>query len=198
MKELFDICPALGYVLFIFVAAFVWAMIYGSIQEARKREEARVRAQRRVSSQSVKAAWNTSAAARKAREASDKRAAEAIRKMQEDEARAATRETKRKLTASELLPKALTDAKPFAGEKVVFTGTFPRIEHKELIQIVASLGGIGHEAVHAGTTLLVIGPNPGKCKQDRAKHWGIKTITWEEWYSRAFGTDPGPEFTAAV
>lgn len=144
----------------------------------------------------------------KARKEAEKQEAERIRaekaaqRNAEAEARkAAKAETaatvKEKLTADDLLPEAPAEVKPFDGEKVAFSGTFPRLEHKQLLEIVTRLGGRGHEAVHAGTTLLVIGPRSGRCKLERAQHWGIKVITWEEWYVRAFGTEPGTEFQPA-
>jgi len=69
--------------------------------------------------------------------------------------------------------------KPFAGQRVVFTGALHSMERSKAEEIVAKLGGIPASSVSRNTTLVVVGENPGS-KYQRALELGIKTINEEE------------------
>lgn len=173
-------------------------IIYRARKAAREAEE-KARAQARQEAEAIRR--KQEAATRKAKQEAEaaaiKAEAQAARKVKAAEA-ARIKELHRKMSAAELLKGVPTDSKPFAGQKIAFSGRFPRVERSQLIQVVNALGGYGHETTHAGTTMLVLCPRSGKGQIDRAEHWKIPTIAWDEWYKQAFGKDPGPEFTAAI
>lgn len=75
----------------------------------------------------------------------------------------------------------------FAGEAVAFTGTCPKMERRYMISHVNRLGGQGYETINTRCTLLVVAEKPGKNQLDKAARWHVPTITWEEWWERAFG-----------
>lgn len=75
----------------------------------------------------------------------------------------------------------------FAGEVVAFTGTCPKMERRYMISHVNRLGGQGYETINTRCTLLVVAENPGRNQLDKAARWHVPTITWEEWWERAFG-----------
>ena len=74
----------------------------------------------------------------------------------------------------------------FAGEVVAFTGTCPKMERRYMVSHVNRLGGQGYETINTRCTLLVVAENPGRNQLDKAARWHIPTITWEEWWERAF------------
>ena len=74
----------------------------------------------------------------------------------------------------------------FAGEVVAFTGTCPKMERRYMVSHVNRLGGQGYETINTRCTLLVVAENPGKNQLDKAARWHVPTITWEEWWERAF------------
>lgn len=74
----------------------------------------------------------------------------------------------------------------FAGEVVAFTGTCPKMERRYMISHVNRLGGQGYETINTRCTLLVVAENPGRNQLDKAARWHVPTITWEEWWERAF------------
>ena len=84
----------------------------------------------------------------------------------------------------------------FAGEVVAFTGTCPKMERRYMVSHVNRLGGQGYETINTRCTLLVVAENPGKNQLDKAARWHVPTITWEEWWERAFNypatTKPKP------
>lgn len=57
-------------------------------------------------------------------------------------------------------------------------------------------GGQGYETINTRCTLLVVAENPGRNQLDKAARWHVPTITWEEWWERAFNcrqsTKPKP------
>ena len=59
----------------------------------------------------------------------------------------------------------------FAGQVVAFTGTLPGMTRREAIAAVQANGGKAFDAMPAGTTLLVVGANPGMNKLDKADQW---------------------------
>lgn len=74
----------------------------------------------------------------------------------------------------------------FAGEVVAFTGTCPKMERRYMVSHVNRLGGQGYETINTRCTLLVVAKNPGRNQLDKAARWHVPTITWEEWWERAF------------
>lgn len=74
----------------------------------------------------------------------------------------------------------------FAGEVVAFTGTCPKMERRYMVSHVNRLGGQGYETINTRCTLLVVAENPGRNQLDKAARWNVPTITWEEWWERAF------------
>ena len=59
--------------------------------------------------------------------------------------------------------------------------------NKNLVATLNRLGGKGYDEINTRCTLLVVGENPGKGQMDKAARWNKPTITWEEWWERAFG-----------
>ena len=86
-------------------------------------------------------------------------------------------------------PKPVNNAQKtgaFAGEVVAFTGTCPKMERRYMVSHVNRLGGQGYETINTRCTLLVVAENPGRNQLDKAARWHVPTITWEEWWERAF------------
>lgn len=61
--------------------------------------------------------------------------------------------------------------RPFAGQVVAFTGKLSSMTRGAAIQKVIDAGGRAYKTMPAGTTLLVVGSNPGMCKMDKADEW---------------------------
>ena len=59
----------------------------------------------------------------------------------------------------------------FAREVVAFTGTLDGMTRAEAIRAVEANGGKAFDTMPAGTTLLVVGKNPGNAKLDKADRW---------------------------
>ena len=59
----------------------------------------------------------------------------------------------------------------FAGHVVSFTGTLTGMTRAEAIKAVEDNGGKAYTTMPAGTTLLVVGENPGMGKMDKADRW---------------------------
>lgn len=72
----------------------------------------------------------------------------------------------------------------FAGHRVAFTGRLPGMTRREAIQAVEANGGRGYEKLPVGTTLLVVGENPGMCKMDKADEWigQVRKITAAQFF----------------
>lgn len=70
----------------------------------------------------------------------------------------------------------------FAGQIVAFTGTLKDMTRAEAIKAVEANGGKAFDTMPAGTTLLVVGENPGAAKLDKADQWIGQTrkITQEQ------------------
>ena len=70
----------------------------------------------------------------------------------------------------------------FAGHVVAFTGTLKGMTRAEAIKAVEANGGRAFDTMPAGTTLLVVGENPGAAKLDKADKWIGQTrkITQEQ------------------
>lgn len=76
----------------------------------------------------------------------------------------------------------------FAGETVAFTGSCPKLQRRYMISHTERLGGKGYETINTRCTLLVVGEKPGKNQLEKAERWNVPTITWEEWWQRAFAS----------
>lgn len=180
--------------------------------EARKREQQAEKARKAAEIAKVKAAkeeerrQKAAEKARKAAEAAERRriAEERRQEREAEEARKAETQAAKsaKTQRAQAIPESAlpSGAQPFAGEIVAFTGENPKMTHRHMIEHVNRLGGKGYDDVYVRTTLLVVGEKPGKGKLDKAARYNIPTITWEEWWERAFGfpavVKPEPEAEA--
>ena len=93
-------------------------------------------------------------------------------------------------------PEILSDpAQPFAGETVAFTGSCPKLERRAMMLHTQRLGVRAFPKINTRCTLLVVGEDAGQYQLERAAKWHIKTITWQEWFTRTFGKDalPAPQ-----
>lgn len=74
----------------------------------------------------------------------------------------------------------------FAHEVVAFTGTLDGMTRAEAIKAVEANGGRAFQTMPAGTTLLVVGRNPGMSKLDKADKWISQTrkITQEQFKAK--------------
>ena len=115
-----------------------------------------------------------------------RRKEEAARQAKEAEAQAAK---PAKTQRAQAIPESAlpSGAQPFTGEMVAFTGKCPKMTRRHMIEHVNRLGGKGYDEINTRCTLLVVGENPGKGQMDKAARWNKPTITWEEWWERAFG-----------
>ena len=66
------------------------------------------------------------------------------------------------------------------GKTFVFTGTLECCSREKAGEIVEMLGGKFSNSVTSKTTYLVVGKDPGRTKLEKAKRYGIKTITERE------------------
>lgn len=142
--------------------------------EARKREQQAEKARKAAETAAVKAAKE---------EERRHKAAEKARKAEAQAAKPAKTQRAQAIPES-ALP---SGAQPFAGEMVAFTGKCPKMTRRHMIEHVNRLGGRGYDEINTRCTLLVVGENPGKGQMDKAARWNKPTITWEEWWERAFG-----------
>ena len=73
----------------------------------------------------------------------------------------------------------------FAGQVVAFTGKLPGMTRREAIAAVQANGGRAYTTMPAGTTLLVVGDNPGMCKMDKADEWiaQVRKITAKQFFA---------------
>lgn len=66
------------------------------------------------------------------------------------------------------------------GKTFVFTGTLDCCSREKAGEIVEMLGGKFSNSITSRTTYLVVGKDPGRTKLEKAKKYGIKTISEEE------------------
>lgn len=73
----------------------------------------------------------------------------------------------------------------FAGHVVAFTGKLPGMTRRVAIQAVQDNGGRAYTKMPVGTTLLVVGDNPGMCKMDKADEWigQVRKITAAQFFA---------------
>ena len=81
---------------------------------------------------------------------------------------------------------------PFKGQTVSFTGKLynqagEHVSREKAIALVKSLGGKAYKEMPAGTTLLVVGDNPGMQKMDKADEWigQVRKITPAQFWQMA-------------
>ena len=72
-------------------------------------------------------------------------------------------------------PRAVAAPGPFAGKRVVFTGTLARRSREDAEELVRSLGGKTSGSISAKTDLVVAGPGAGT-KLEKAKQLGVKLV----------------------
>lgn len=79
----------------------------------------------------------------------------------------------------ETISKSEEGPRPFRGQVVSFTGKLSSMTRAEAIAAVKAAGGLAYKDMPAGTTLLVVGSNPGQKKQDLYDKWigQVKKIT---------------------
>ena len=79
----------------------------------------------------------------------------------------------------ETISKSDEGPRPFRGQVVSFTGKLSSMTRAEAIAAVKAAGGLAYKDMPAGTTLLVVGSNPGQKKQDLYDKWigQVKKIT---------------------
>lgn len=80
-------------------------------------------------------------------------------------------------------PKIKRSKKPFTlqGKRVCLTGKVPghtRVSAMNVIQV--NLGGIPCDSVTKTTDYLIIARDPGRGKRQKARDYGINTITWDQ------------------
>ena len=82
-------------------------------------------------------------------------------------------------TAPEKRPETISTGGPFFGQVVSFTGKLQSMKRADAIKAVQAAGGRAYADFPAGTTLLVVGTNPGQKKQDKYDKWigQVKKIT---------------------
>ena len=95
-----------------------------------------------------------------------------------------TKETRTETISRASLPFKGNNA--FAGEVVAFTGTLDGMTRSEAIKAVEDNGGRAFETMPAGTTILVVGSNPGMNKLDKADRWigQVRKITQEQFRAK--------------
>ena len=76
-------------------------------------------------------------------------------------------------------PESISYNSPFWGQVVSFTGKLQSMKRADAIKAVQAAGGRAYADFPAGTTLLVVGTNPGEKKQEKYDRWigQVKKIT---------------------
>ena len=76
-------------------------------------------------------------------------------------------------------PESISYNSPFRGQVVSFTGKLQRMKRADAIKAVQTAGGRAYADFPAGTTILVVGTNPGMKKQEKYDRWigQVKKIT---------------------
>ena len=76
-------------------------------------------------------------------------------------------------------PESISYNSPFRGQVVSFTGKLQSMKRADAIKAVQAAGGRAYADFPAGTTLLVVGTNPGMKKQEKYDNWigQVKKIT---------------------
>ncbi|NLG68102.1 MAG: NAD-dependent DNA ligase LigA [Firmicutes bacterium] len=81
-------------------------------------------------------------------------------------------------------------ASPFAGKRVVVTGTLSRYSRREVEELLASLGAQVSGSVSAKTDYLVVGESPGS-KLDKARALGVTILDEPTFYRMLEAIDKG-------
>jgi NAD-dependent DNA ligase len=186
MNTLIALSPGL-----LMLAVMLPCFIAGGIGRRRAAERERAAAEARAAAKRRAEETKRAAVLEKKREAARK-AEEKAAKQQAKPKKSAQKKPKQAERAP-IIPAEINAAQPFAGEAVAFTGTCPKMERRFMIARTERLGGKGYETINTRCTLLVIGEHPGRNQQERAAKWHIPTVTWQEWYRRAFGPDSLPQ-----
>ncbi|MCE5342778.1 MAG: BRCT domain-containing protein [Eubacteriales bacterium] len=84
----------------------------------------------------------------------------------------------------------------FSGEVVAFSGTLDCATREAAMNRVAIAGGHAYDTMPAGTTLLVVGKNPGKNKLEKARRWNIPVMD-ESAFKRRFSPNNAQAQTTA-
>lgn len=68
-------------------------------------------------------------------------------------------------------PESISYNSPFFGQVVSFTGKLQSMKRADAIKAVNAAGGRAFSDFPAGTTILVVGSNPGEKKQEKFDRW---------------------------
>ena len=176
------------YIVLVFGHNAVKSRRRAAAQRKARQEQERIAAERRAKDEARKREQQAEKARKAAETAKVKAAKEEERRQKAAEKSRKAAEAAKTQRAQAIPESALpSGAQPFAGEMVAFTGKCPKMARRHMIEHVNRLGGRGYDEINTRCTLLVVGENPGKGQMDKAARWNKPTITWEEWWERAFG-----------
>ena len=164
--------------------------------------QAAVRQQKREEKEAAREAREAAAAKRRAEKLEaarllaeyQERSLAAARALRELEAAPAP-EAVQEAPAPDLVPEAAPapaqrpetiPAGAFSGQVVSFTGKLQTMKRADAIRAVQAAGGRAYADFPAGTTILVVGTNPGQKKQDKYDKWigQVKKITEAQFLER--------------
>ena len=191
MNTLIALSPGL-----LMLAVMLPCFIAGDIGRHNRRRQEEAAAEARAAAKRRAEETKRAAALEKKREAVRKAEEKAAKQQAKQKKAAPKKPAQKKPKQAErapIIPAEIDAAQPFAGEAVAFTGTCPKMERRGMIAHTERLGGKAYETINTRCTLLVIGEKAGRNQQERAAKWHIPTITWQEWYCRAFGADALPQ-----
>lgn len=182
--------------LFCFLCGLIGAVSRSMKEDAeRRRMEERREAKRRAAEQAE--------AERKARKAAaaEKKAAQAA---QPPKKRGRPRknpepvEKKPEPQPEPLRPATISDA--LTGQTFSFTGTLDGMTRRQAIEAVQQRGGKAFDTMPAGTTILVVGSNPGMNKLDKADRWigSVRKITQAQFFAMLSATEEKAAAPAAL
>ncbi len=111
--------------------------------------------------------------------------AEQIREFfQRPETRKVVLELAREVKPAPCLPAQEAGEQPFAGMRLVFTGSLQTMTRQEAEALARRLGARTSGSVSRNTDLVVVGENPGS-KADKARRYGVEIIDEAEFLRRA-------------
>ncbi|MDI6591432.1 MAG: NAD-dependent DNA ligase LigA [Patescibacteria group bacterium] len=90
---------------------------------------------------------------------------------------------KLKKVGVEIVAEKKVKAQPLKGKVFVLTGGLESMTREEAKEKIRLLGGETSESVSRRTDYLVVGKEPGSTKLEKAKKFGVKTITEKEFLS---------------
>jgi len=79
-----------------------------------------------------------------------------------------------------ITPERTENKESIKGKKIYVTGKIHGYNKDEIEEIVNKAGAIYASGILKSLDLLIIGDRPGPSKLEKARNWGIKTMSWEE------------------